>query len=69
VVNYPVGNVSVLGGSLEENWGEGGKLPIPEAPKVAFYMARREVDGRAHGLRGTWVMIAKSVSPLRRRFI
>ena len=46
-----------------------GVEPIPEAIKVAFDRAKREVDGRALGLREICAMLVRSVSSLLRGFI
>ena len=46
-----------------------GVEPIPEEIKMAFDRAKREVDGRAPGLREICAMFAKSVPPLLRGFI
>ena len=46
-----------------------GVEPIPEAVKVAFDRAKREVDGRALGLREICTMLVKCVSLLQRGFI
>ena len=46
-----------------------GVEPIPEEIKMAFDRAKREVDGRAPGLREICAMFAKSVPPLSRGFI
>ena len=46
-----------------------GTEPTPEAIKVAFHRAKREVDGRPFRLPEIRAMIVESVSSLRRGFI